>query len=193
MVLWNDVIITALRCTLPKDSVRWITVMISCKLHGAWCRIYTIAMNCLLRGSYVLSDLNCSDHRAFLFWDVTIASEAQYRLTNNLSRKGFKIEQDSFSRPLWQRGLPWELLSARESSKNVKSWVLASPWEPSWVPFWRLMTVKIAFQKALEDVLNVHCWTSLFLKDVSNEINTFRGSWALQNLPQTRHNTCFEL
>ena len=34
-VLWNDVISTALRCTLPKDSVRWITVMISCKLHGA--------------------------------------------------------------------------------------------------------------------------------------------------------------
>ena len=34
--LENDVIIsTALRCTSPKDSVRWITVMLSCKLHGA--------------------------------------------------------------------------------------------------------------------------------------------------------------
>ena len=48
--LENDVIIsTALRCSLPKDSVRWIAVMLSCKLHGAWYRIFTIAMNCLLR------------------------------------------------------------------------------------------------------------------------------------------------
>ena len=48
--LENDVIIsTALRCTSPKDSVRWIAVMLSCKLHGAWYRMFTIAMNCLLR------------------------------------------------------------------------------------------------------------------------------------------------
>ena len=32
--LENDVIIsTALRCTSPKDSVRWIAGMLSCKLH----------------------------------------------------------------------------------------------------------------------------------------------------------------
>ena len=36
VVLWNDVIIsTAMKCTSPKDSVRWITVMISCKLDSA--------------------------------------------------------------------------------------------------------------------------------------------------------------
>ena len=36
VVLWNDVIIsTAMKCTSPKDSAQWITVMISCKIHGA--------------------------------------------------------------------------------------------------------------------------------------------------------------
>ena len=99
-VLWNDVISTALRCTLPKDSVRWITVMISCKLHGAWWCIFTIAMNCLLREpnvfesdiltkKYLLSDSNYTSlwasclslRRHYCIW-------SQYSLTNNLSKNG---------------------------------------------------------------------------------------------------------
>ena len=99
-VLWNDVISTALRCTLPKDSVRWITVMTSCKLHGAWWCVCTIAMNCLLREpnvfesdistkKYLLSDSNYTSlwascfsvRRHYCIW-------SQYRLTNSLSQNG---------------------------------------------------------------------------------------------------------
>ena len=34
---------------------------------------------------------------------------------------------------------------------------------------------------------------SWFLTDVPNEITTFRGSRVPENLPETRHNACFEL
>ena len=69
-----------------------------------------------LQGIFFYVDQTCPkvaywprSNRRALFWDVTIAFEAQYGLTNNLSKNGWKMEQDSFSRPLWA---PWITMGA---------------------------------------------------------------------------------
>ena len=46
------------------------------------------------------------------------------------------------------------------------------------------------FGRGLKRALLKKKW---FLKDVPNEITTFRGSWVSQNLSESRHNAYFEL
>ena len=45
-----------------------------------------------------------------------------------------------------------------------------------------------AFEKALEEVLDAVLLKTWFLKDVLNEITTFRGSLDPENCPETTYN-----
>ena len=59
-----------------------------------------------------------------------------------------------------------------------------------------LLEVKRVPRSILENsevVLGPSFFESALFEDVPNEITTFRGSQVPENLPETRHNACFEL